>query len=41
MILSDAYWRRRFAASPGIVGEQLLINGAGVTIVGVMPRSFA
>ena len=41
VVLSDAYWRRRFAASPAIIGEQILINGSRFTVVGVMPRSFA
>ena len=41
IVLSDAYWRRRFAASPTVIGRQLLINGWQYTVVGVMPRTFA
>ena len=41
LVLSDAYWRRRFAASPSVVGSQLLINGYQYTVVGVMPKGFA
>ena len=41
IVLSDAYWRRRFAASPAILGHQLLINGWQYTVVGVMPTGFA
>jgi len=41
LVLSDAYWRRRFAASPAIVGERVLINGWQYTVVGVMPKGFA
>jgi putative ABC transport system permease protein len=41
MVLSDAYWRRRFAASPTVIGRQLLINGWQYTVVGVMPKGFA
>jgi len=41
VVLSDAYWRRRFAASPAIIGEQILINGSQFTVLGVMPKSFA
>ncbi|HTK53283.1 MAG TPA: ABC transporter permease [Gemmatimonadaceae bacterium] len=41
LVLSDAYWRRRFAASPAIIGQQLLINGWQYTVVGVMPKGFA
>jgi len=41
VVLSDAYWRRRFGASPGIVGRQILMNGWLYTVVGVMPSGFA
>src|SRR5688572_28857052 len=41
ILLSDAYWRRRFAASPAIIGQQLPINGWRYTVIGVMPRGFA
>jgi putative ABC transport system permease protein len=41
IVLSDAYWRRRFGADPTIVGRQLLVNGWQYTVVGVMPRKFA
>ena len=42
IVLSDAYWRRRrFAASPAVIGQQLLINGWQYTVVGVMPKGFA
>src|SRR5688572_5805889 len=27
IVLSDAYWRRRFAADPTIIGRPLLLNG--------------
>ena len=41
MVLSDAYWRRRFAASPTVIGRQLFVNGWQYTVVGVMPKAFA
>jgi len=41
IVLSDGYWRRRFAASPAIIGQPLLINGSRFTVVGVMPKAFA
>ena len=41
LVLSDAYWRRRFAAAPSVIGSQLLINGDQYTVVGVMPKGFA
>jgi predicted permease len=39
-VLSHAYWRRRFATSPDILGQKLVINGQSMTIVGVAPRGF-
>jgi putative ABC transport system permease protein len=39
-ILSHAFWRRRFAGDPQIVGRTLTANNAPVTIVGVMPATF-
>ena len=35
-VLSDGFWRRRFGADSGIVGQTLLLNGAPYTIVGVL-----
>jgi predicted permease len=40
VVLSDALWRTRFAADPGIVGKAVLMDGKPVTVVGVMPPSF-
>ncbi len=39
-VLSEALWRRRFGASPAVVGQTLTIDGAPSTIVGVMPGAF-
>ena len=40
-VLSHAYWSRRFAADPAIVGQQVAINHLPFTIVGVAsPRFF-
>lgn len=39
-ILSDALWRRRFAADPEIVGRSLPLNGEAYQIVGVMQGEF-
>jgi putative ABC transport system permease protein len=41
VVLSDGYWRRRFAGDPAIVGRQLSLNGWQYTVVGVMPKGFA
>jgi predicted permease len=40
VILSDALWRERFGADPGILGRVLDLNGAPYTVIGVMPRGF-
>ncbi|HKU61394.1 MAG TPA: ABC transporter permease, partial [Gemmatimonadales bacterium] len=37
VILTDALWRRRFGADPGIVGRTVRMNGTSVTVVGVAP----
>ena len=40
VVLGDAFWRRRFAADPAIVGTALTINDQPHTVVGVLPASF-
>jgi putative ABC transport system permease protein len=37
VILSDALWRRRFGADPGVVGRTVHMDGGSVTVVGVAP----
>jgi putative ABC transport system permease protein len=39
-VLSEGFWRRRFAADPGIVGRSLTLDGRPTTVVGVVPQSF-
>jgi predicted permease len=39
-LLANAYWRREFAADPGIVGKAIELNGTPVTVVGVLPDTF-
>jgi predicted permease len=39
-LLSNAYWRRQFHSDPAIVGKAIELNGAPVTVVGVLPDSF-
>src|SRR6266480_6232691 len=41
VLLSHGFWQERFGADPGIVGRSLVMDGAPVTIVGVLPASFA
>ncbi len=40
VVLSHAYWRRRFQADPAVVGESMLVNNRPMTIVGVAPEGF-
>jgi predicted permease len=40
VILTDAIWRREFAADPGIIGRSIQMNGTPFTVVGVLPRGF-
>ena len=39
-ILSEALWRRRFAADPAVVGRLITLDSTGFTIAGVMPQGF-
>jgi predicted permease len=39
-VIGERVWRRLFRADSGILGRRVRINGAVVTIVGVMPRGF-
>jgi putative ABC transport system permease protein len=39
-ILSHGVWLRRFGAEPGIVGQEIRLNGEKHMVVGVMPRGF-
>jgi putative ABC transport system permease protein len=39
-LISDALWRRRFAADRNILGKTIKISGKTHTIIGVMPAAF-
>ncbi len=39
-ILSHSLFERRFGGNPKILGQTLVMNGAGYTIIGVLPRQF-
>jgi putative ABC transport system permease protein len=39
-VVSWAYWKSRFNLDPAILGKQIIVENAPVTIVGVTPRAF-
>jgi putative ABC transport system permease protein len=39
VVISDALWRRRYAADRGLVGQSITINGAPHLVVGIAPPS--
>jgi predicted permease len=40
VVLSDALWRNRFNADPGLVGRSIRLSGETYQVIGVMPRGF-
>jgi macrolide transport system ATP-binding/permease protein len=40
VVLSDAFWRSRFAADPAVVGRAVALNGKPYTVVGIGPAGF-
>ena len=40
VVLSDGLWKRRFAASPDIIGKTITLNNGIFTIIGVTPPGF-
>ena len=39
-VLSHNFWETRLGADPGVVNQQIVINGQQMTIVGVAPKEF-
>jgi putative ABC transport system permease protein len=39
-VLTHSFWQTRFAGSPDVLAEKLIVNGQPMTIVGVAPRGF-
>lgn len=40
VVLNNDFWRLRFAADPGVIGQVLRVNGQPMTIVGVAAAGF-
>jgi predicted permease len=40
VVLSNGFWRRRFAGDPDVIGRQLILDGEPATIIGVLPAAF-
>lgn len=40
VVLSAAFWKRKFDASPGVLGKSLALDGKDFTVIGVVPASF-
>ncbi len=41
VVLTDALWRARFDGDPKIIGRTIRVDGMNLTVIGVMPASFA
>jgi len=41
VVLSEPFWRSRFAADPSIVGRLVALNGKPFTVVGIGPAGFS
>jgi predicted permease len=40
LLISHAYWQRRFGGAPNIIGRQIMADGKKREIVGVLPKGF-
>ena len=40
ILLTNGFWRRRYNADPAVVGREMVLNSAPVTIIGVLPPDF-
>ena len=40
VMITEGFWRRKYGADSHIIGQRMLLNGVGRTIIGVVPSSF-
>ena len=40
VVLTHAYWTSRFGADPGLLNQTMVVNGRGMTVVGVTQKGF-
>src|SRR6478672_5172625 len=40
VVLSHGFWERVFASNPNVIGQSVLLNGQGFTIICVAPKGF-
>jgi macrolide transport system ATP-binding/permease protein len=40
VLISENFWRKRFAGDPTVLGNTIRLNGAAVTIIGITPHNF-
>ncbi len=40
VVLSERFWRRKFAADPGVVGRAVELNRHPFTVIGIVPERF-
>ena len=40
VVVSDAFWRRRFGADPNLIGQTVTLNGFPLTVIGIAPPEF-
>jgi predicted permease len=40
VMITEGLWKRKFGASPDIIGKRLILDDVGRTVIGVVPSSF-
>jgi len=41
VMLGQSYWEREYGADPGVIGETIVLNGHGYTIIGVTDEEYS